>query len=580
MIAYTPIDPTQLDYSLKTSFLVENRDWLEDKEYLLNIFTCSEKRIGYLPANVNGKDIIRLDTNTAFDLVDLLEFPIVAIPKEINLQITFPTEEIDQLTKQDRIITTRIGLERTKYHIGDTVQTPWGQTYTVTDIIQCRNLSEHPYLSELTSRQKEQLQDHRFAILTLDLVRSGHKGLAGKNFTIYGVLNQSIPRSQLPLTDQQGQTPAQLVLIKLSEAGDIPIYDFIDTFTLVKGMIDNYQGPGTETTVGRYLVNQLVLVKPFGNRLPYINEVWKISQIDQQVANLILAGEIGRREYELYMDYGYFIGQSCELGVSGISKKALTTDPRVKELRAKLIAENKDNLSDPTVITTIESQLIAMDKAWMADDEGSDFYAVTAGKSYSEHRKKMFLTMGLFQAFGKDTNDYAFVPNSLAEGWDRQHLPTIINEARRGSHSRAVGTASGGEETKFVIRVFQDIHITENDCFTTRGMPLILTEQNYQHIFNFYRYAYINGKKVKIDNSNYQQYLGKLIYLRTPQYCQAKKGLCYACAGGYFEQLKNPNIGMLALDITAKFTSIELKSMHVAGVKTLKITDLSSYLIS
>ena len=90
--------------------------------------------------------------------------------------ISFPKEEISTISKQSRIITTRVSADYDKYHVGDMVRTPWDKVYKVTNRIEIKNVKDHPYFSELTKDQIEFLKKYdKIAVLTLELQESAQE---------------------------------------------------------------------------------------------------------------------------------------------------------------------------------------------------------------------------------------------------------------------------------------------------------------------------------------------------------------------------------------------------------------------
>ncbi len=576
---YEEIKSTQSDFSNKVTFLIENRAKFIYRDFLINIFTCSSKHVFILPKEVLGKNIIKIRDESLFNLSTLLNNTVIAVPKISNdiPLMDFPKEEQDTLRTQTTIVTTRILNEYKKYKMGQLVTTPWGKLYTVKYVVKYRNIEDHPYFKELTEKWKQDIGSNFYEVITLESTSENKKVLAGDNFYIYGVTYKSIDDSRLPLSDEDGRTPGTVILSKLTDSGLDTIYRPTDVFNLSDGMIENYKfNTEIETTVGRYLLNYLLLVKPFGTLIEYINDIFNIGKIDKQVATMLLNNVISRKEYDRYMAYGFFIGQFSELCVPSMTRKSLSTDPSIPALKAKLLEENKDKLGDPVVLANIEAQLIAVDKAWLKDDSSADFYAVTAKKSYNEHRKKMFLTMGLAQAFDKNSTEYTFIPNSLDEGWDPSYLPQIANEVRRGSYDRGKSTAKGGEQTKFILRIFQNLRIVEDDCHVKTGLKILLTEKNYKEFLK--RYIWFNNKQILLDEKNINEYLNKEIIIRSAMHCKTETGLCYKCSGNKFEQSKSTALGMMALDVSSKFTTISMKSMHFSGIDAVTIDTLSPYL--
>lgn len=577
-ITYEEIKETgKKDYSDKVHFLIENKEQLKYKNFLIQIFTCSSKIVYELPEHVLGKQQIRIAIEQLFDANVLLEHSVIAVPKKITKSINFSKEEYASLKEKDIITVTKTLDEKNKYKIGDLLNTPWGEKYSVDNIRNYRNIEDHPFFTDLTDIQKKEIGNKTFTVIWLKKVIPDNKYITTDDYYIYGVLYKSISKDKLPLSDVDGKTSGVIILTKLSESGLTPIYQPTDMFILSEGMIENYtEKTNILTTVGRFVLNYLILVKPFRNLISYINEPFNVSSIDHKVAELLLENVIGRPEYDKYMAYGFFIGQFSELCVPGMSRKSLTTDPKLKAYKEQLLKENKDKLDDPVVLAEIESKLIAMDKEYLKDDSSADFYAVTAKKSYNEARKKMFVTMGLAQAFEKNATTYTFIPGSLDDGWDPKFLPEISNEVRRGSYDRGKSTAKGGEQTKFLLRILQNLRIVESDCNTKNGIKIYLTETNYKPFIK--RYIWFNNKLEMLTNENVSKFLNKEIIIRSPMYCKSKEGYCFKCCGHQFEESKSTAIGMMALDIGSRFTSISMKSMHFSGISSFNIKSLTPYL--
>lgn len=95
--------------------------------------------------------------------------------------ITFPKEEIPTISKQDRIITTRVSSDYNKFHEGDIVQTPWNKLYKVTNRLEITNIKDHPYYNELTKDQIAFLSKYdKIAVLTLVLQKDSNEEMIHK----------------------------------------------------------------------------------------------------------------------------------------------------------------------------------------------------------------------------------------------------------------------------------------------------------------------------------------------------------------------------------------------------------------
>ena len=85
--------------------------------------------------------------------------------------MSFPTHELpvlhQRLCKGEHIVTTRCLDEFERYDVGDEVNTKLG-VLTVTSIKSCKELSEHPYLDDLTEKERNLLSVGPFDVITLE----------------------------------------------------------------------------------------------------------------------------------------------------------------------------------------------------------------------------------------------------------------------------------------------------------------------------------------------------------------------------------------------------------------------------
>jgi len=350
-------------------------------------------------------------------------------------------------------------------------------------------------------------------------------------------------------------------------------FDIYDEIMVGPKEISNWTKPKSEsTTIGLYLLNYIILASVFGDKIDYVNEEWDIGKIEKQIAKGILDDEISVAEYRKYIDNAYFIGHFSELCVPTVTERSFITDPKVAVRKAELLEQYKGQLNDPIIIEKIESELIAMDKAWLVDDPSAGFHNANAKKSYGIHRKKLFITVGGIEAFDQDGASYNFIENSLDEGWDPNDMDIIANETRKGSYNRGAETQKGGAQTKFILRVFQDISITENDCGTKTTVKHMITKANY---LNYVGRAIKEGTKfIILDDNSVVNYIGKEVDLRTPLSCKTTDGLCHMCSGQKFKQSGIESIGTRAIGISSKFMLASMKAFHG---KVISVTNIDPF---
>lgn len=366
----------------------------------------------------------------------------------------------------------------------------------------------------------------------------------------------------------------ELINIPISKHAPERPFSIYDEISLEKGVLDNYTLDNSlTTTIGRFITNCLLLHFPFKSLIPYQNDIWDIDDVQSLIATKLLDKKITTEQYKEYLDNGYFIGHLGELCVPTLSERSLTTDPKIKERKKELFEKYKDQLNDPKTIAKIEKELIQMDKDWLKGDVSEGFYGPTQKKSFGVHRKKLFIAVGGISKFSTD-GSVAMVPESLSEGWSAESFPALANESRKGSWDRGHETQKGGEMTKFVFRAFQDIKIIEHDCNTKRTIPIAFDEHLHPSMFVGRIIIGSNGSEKELVRQEVDSYLGKTVKLRSPMTCETKDGYCYKCVGLNYERLGLKAPGIEAIEITSKFMTSSLKSMHGTAIQVEDINPM------
>jgi hypothetical protein len=373
------------------------------------------------------------------------------------------------------------------------------------------------------------------------------------------------------------------------------LFDFPEIIPLQKNMIINYKDvEAIQTSIGRFLLNRALLVEPFGDKIPYANDApMNLGKIEDQIAQFALheidpkntnrtyASDITDNEHfvvqhiKKYKDNLYFIGHFGELAVASFTEKSLTIDPKITQLKYDLLEKHKNQLNDKNVLINIEQQLIKADKERLKDDVSSSFFI--EDKNWNVARKKLFLTTGLVETLSNDPTAYAFIPNSLTEGWGPKEMPAVLNEVRKGIYGRALTTADTGTIAKFLLRIFQNTIIKTQDCKSKTGLTFILTPELVSYFIK--RYIITPTGLDLLTEQNKDNYLNKSITVRSPMYCKASPGLCKICTGQIIDQLHLESIGVLTLEVTEPLFKSSMKAMHGKSHKNETITDITQYLV-
>lgn len=346
-----------------------------------------------------------------------------------------------------------------------------------------------------------------------------------------------------------------------------------DTFTLLPEHIANFP-KGVEsipTTIGQYITNELLFAKPYGDKIPYILDYKDIGKSEDKIAKMMQKGVITPAQYVESMNHAYWLCSFASLFVPAATPKSLRTHPDIDKVKAELLEKHKDELDNPIIASMIEQTLNQLDAEWIKGDLSEGFYKPLGSKLTNIARRKMFTTVGLVQDLAKGTGNWAFIPNSLREGWDKNALPEVFNELRKGSYDRGIETAKGGMLAKLMMRIFQTVEVHDADCGAKQGVKFTLTAENAK-VFIDRRHFKSNGKWVLLTNDNLAKLLGPA-EMRSPLHCQSSPHFCYTCMGETFRETGVQNIGMFTVEIPSKFTMVSMKTMH--GIE-INVADIST----
>lgn len=337
----------------------------------------------------------------------------------------------------------------------------------------------------------------------------------------------------------------QLTIIEDAKAGE-PLFRMSDRIKLPKGAIENVRSD-VETRLGNVMVNWLCLCWPFGNKIEFLTGKISPKQLEKLVKPLLtdtpldaegVVIDVTQRprdvifvdEYLNFCDAAFFLTGFTQLCVPSATEKTMTRDPRIPEIKAKLIEENKDRLHDPTVIAKMMAELVQVDKEWMKDDPGADFYAVAENKAYNVVRAKLFGMHGAERGFEDSAVDVTLIKNALIEGWDISAWEAYNDSLRVGSFNRGSMTAVGGESVKWLLRASANMRVAGENCGSSLGMGFDVDGANHVALVGFW---VVQGKdSVEVTKENSMQFVNKHVLIRSPMYCRMEKtDYCAHCVG-------------------------------------------------
>lgn len=354
-----------------------------------------------------------------------------------------------------------------------------------------------------------------------------------------------------------------------------PLFAMADQITLKPGDLVNVTA-ATQTRLGNVMVNWLCLCWPFGDKIPYITGKITPKQLEKLILPRLedtpmngdgVAIQISERkkefiyidEYLNFCDATFYLTGFTQLCVPSATPKTMTSDPGVAELKAKLLKENEDRLHDPTVIAKIMAELVALDRKWLADDPGADFYAVSQNKSYNVVRAKAYLMHGAERGL-EDAVDVTLIKNSLSEGWDISAFPAMNDSLRAGSFNRGAMTAVGGESVKWLLRASANMTVAGEDCGSQLGMGVDVDATNHKELIGFW---VVQGKaSIEVTAETSASFAGKHVMVRSPMYCRFEKtDYCEHCVGRTLSN--NPHaLSAAVADYGNKFLYMFMSAVH------------------
>lgn len=355
-----------------------------------------------------------------------------------------------------------------------------------------------------------------------------------------------------------------------------PFYSFKEEVQLKKGDMVNLDRDVT-TWIGNMITNQIILVYPFGDIIPFITGRFFPKDAEKKIQPLLTSityeqknDPTFKREpgkiytdvlEELYFQAVFSIEGWCQLAAPAATPFTVTTDPKIKEVKDRLVKENWEAIQngDVVVITEILNKLIAMDETFQAKDPEGGFLEVDKGKLFNIVRAKQYLMYGLEWDFN-DPTKAVLIDRPLEEEWDITKLHHVANSIVSGSYNRGASTALGGELAKIIMRFFLNTTITEDDCKTNRGFTSILRAADLAGYEDVYYRS--ENKWVLTNTDTLKKLIGQKVEFRSPMFCLTKgDGYCLHCMGLKYRNLKN-SLASLATEAGNIIMYIFMKRMH------------------
>lgn len=387
---------------------------------------------------------------------------------------------------------------------------------------------------------------------------------------------------------------SKLIPIDDTEPGRPPFY-VRDKVALHVGDVENLSVDVT-TTYGNILFNYVAVIYPFGKKIPFQLGRITSSKMEALIINRLkdnpkldtdrddsnnAESPIYVDEYLRFADAMFSLSAYTQLWVPSYTAKSITAPPGIKELRTRLLEENKDKLHDPAVIAKIESQLVQYLKDWMKDDPGMGF--LIKDKSFANVRKKLYLMGGAEAGMDDTKQEVELVEKSLSEGWDPEKFAALNTASRSGSFSRSSLTELGGEATKWLMRASSNITISMDDCGSMVGIEILASKGEEGKLIGFTVIDTPNTdgnvtNQIKVTSENVGEYLGRKVRVRSPMFCHAPKtDFCKVCVGDKLV-ISPTGLSTAISEYGSVFLTSMMKIMHNSALVLRKLDKDSMFL--
>ena len=364
-------------------------------------------------------------------------------------------------------------------------------------------------------------------------------------------------------------------LINVYDYPKIPLFNVKDEIKIPKDFLPNIDRD-IVTTIGRLIMNYLLLAYNFNHKIPYINRKFSISEIEDIIAKRLTDDVtdpegIYVKEYIQFVDMVTYIKNFNKINSLSVTDKTLLPPPGIKEYREQLIKEYKKKygpnvLEKKNVIAEIEKKLEEYEKEYIKNDPA--YGKLVTGK-VAGARKKMYVSYGTGMEF-TPSNRAKYIERALIEGWDKnpEKLTVLFNDSRLASYNRGKQTQDGGVVAKITLRAVNDIKILDTDCGTNVTEKVLVTKDNYKKLIN--RFMIIGNTTIEITEDNIKDYMGKYINLRTPMGCKLEHHYCVRCSTSEMKNYEN-GLSLLVNEVAGAILNESLKAMHKSGIESTKL---------
>jgi DNA-directed RNA polymerase beta' subunit len=316
---------------------------------------------------------------------------------------------------------------------------------------------------------------------------------------------------------------------------------------------------GNKTTVGRVLFN-----KQLPNKYKFINEPVtkkKLKLITSEIS-IKLGSAIYRQTCDNLLKLGsyYFMVASPTFSLDD-----LEIPQKFYKMKEKLVGATPEQAQ--VILNQMEKEL----SAYLIERGMSLGILAAAGATKGiDQLRQVLVAKGLVT----DTSGKILPPitSSYADGTKSKDFFSLGPACRSGIMDRVLNTATTGYLARQLIYALQSVEVNPKitDCKTKRHLIITAVPEIARRL---------EGRLILTKGGGYRLFnpatdTGKVIYLRSPMYCQSRQ-LCLRCYGQLALRNTSPYVGITAGSIIGERGSqIIMKSFHTGGAVTIRLIDV------
>lgn len=354
---------------------------------------------------------------------------------------------------------------------------------------------------------------------------------------------------------------------------------------VTKKQCANLEGD-SEVYFGELLVNYIILVQPFGGKIPFQKDSFSFSKVEDiaasRLASDIDGDEGGKKiltsELDRYYDACKYFEVFARIFNFSSSEVIMSQAPGSTELKEKLLkGKYKDNISNTISYIKFEKEMQDHDDKYIETDPYAK--AFVKGKIKNVSRRKSNIAQGIEPSLG-DKSKTKPITRSLNDGWGQtpEELADNMNISVYTSFSKGWLTRVAGQAGKVLIRAMNSFEIVDGDCGTKTGLYRKIDKHNNTMFVGIgvkegSTWAYIKD----IDEA---KKLDGFYVTRSSAYCKKElPQICSKCAGKYLS-LDSSRASSASADIAAALLMLSMKAVHSSTATTTKYDLDDAFILS